>query len=795
VLIQQYVIAQSGWVDPDTLPGVTPSNVFVVNPLASDLQLNNHNILGSNMVIDGSANLNAVTLTGGRKICLSGTCRDTWPVVTGGITGGGTVEKIAKFTGASAIGDSTIEHRGNSIYAFNSGFSTSGLILGGGSVDPLQIYGMNNFSTSNLVYLSISGAAVPSSGNAINILNDGHGSGLIINNSRATNIKEGINITNGGLGNGLVVTQNNPTPGAATGRPFRVNDDNASDNTPFVVDWEGKVGIGTVSPNKNLHIQTASGNAEIDIQSGGVSGNHWGIYHDAATDDLFFWKDAANRVVFTDSGNINLQGSVCDINGANCFSGSTNYWTQDASLNLSRTNSNVHLLASGQTMPAALALSGTRMVWHPTKAALRIGGIGASGATKWSETNIGNYSLVFGLDSRASGLYSAVLSGNANNSDAEASVVAGGRQNQVAAFALEGAVVGGGANQVNGQGGFIGGGNQNITSGSYSVLSGGISNRLMGTGSVIGGGGWNIATTSYSVIGGGQQNGVNGQHGVVGGGYLNIVSSAQSTISGGWNNSISGPIGTIGGGKDNLILLEGQLSTIGGGTSNNISADYVAIAGGQSNTVSGDFGAIGGGSLNSVSGIFSVIPGGSANLAAGDYSLAAGRHMELSATADNSFVWGTSDTPVSITRDNSFIVFPTNPTGSLPRLGIGTSAPNSTVHIKSNSGNAEIDLQSGSSPYWGIYQDDTTDELRFWNNGVNKVIFKSNSLGVVSDSADGVDNYIQLDKVNAVPPVTDCDEVAEEGRMIWKAAGFNRLMICGYDSVSGLYGWRTLLSS
>ncbi len=48
-------------------------------------------------------------------------------------------------------------------------------------------------------------------------------------------------------------------------------------------------------------------------------------------------------------------------------------------------------------------------------------------------------------------------------------------------------------------------------------------------------------------------------------------------------------------------------------------------------------------------------------------------------------------------------------------LGIGTAAPNKLVHLKTASGNAEIEIQSADSPYWGIYQDDETDELRFWN--------------------------------------------------------------------------------
>lgn len=66
----------------------------------------------------------------------------------------------------------------------------------------------------------------------------------------------------------------------------------------------GYVGIGTDTPNKNLHVYDASANAEIDIQSG-ASANHWGIYQDATTQDLSFWN-TDNRVTFTDSGRVGV---------------------------------------------------------------------------------------------------------------------------------------------------------------------------------------------------------------------------------------------------------------------------------------------------------------------------------------------------------------------------------------------------------------------------------------------------------------------------------------------------------
>ncbi len=58
-------------------------------------------------------------------------------------------------------------------------------------------------------------------------------------------------------------------------------------------------------------------------------------------------------------------------------------------------------------------------------------------------------------------------------------------------------------------------------------------------------------------------------------------------------------------------------------------------------------------------------------------------------------------------------------------VGIGIAAPEKLLHLKTLTGNnAEIDIQSGSKPKWGIYHDETTEQLRFWNGG-NRVTFSS----------------------------------------------------------------------
>lgn len=163
-------------------------------------------------------------------------------------------------------------------------------------------------------------------------------------------------------------------------------------------------------------------------------------------------------------------------------------------------------------------------------------------------------------------------------------------------------------------------------------------------------------------------------------------------------------------------------SIVGGGTSNTASGGYATVAGGDKNTASGYFAAIGGGIGNTASGsLYATIPGGYYNIASGNYSFAAGNLAQ--ANHSGTFVWA-DDTLASFasTSPNQFLI---RASGG---VGIGTNAPQSSLQVAGN--------------------------------------------------------YIQFPTRAGAPPATDCDNVAEAGRIVVRTDGPPELYIC-----KGTAGW------
>ena len=83
------------------------------------------------------------------------------------------------------------------------------------------------------------------------------------------------------------------------------------------------------------------------------------------------------------------------------------------------------------------------------------------------------------------------------------------------------------------------------------------------------------------------------------------------------------------------------------------------------------------------------------NTAAGDYSWAGGRYMQLTANADNTFVWGNATSAVSIGTADAFLIFP-NATGATGRVGIGTDAPTAKLTVGAGTPSVITDAGTGT---------------------------------------------------------------------------------------------------
>jgi len=117
-------------------------------------------------------------------------------------------------------------------------------------------------------------------------------------------------------------------------------------------------------------------------------------------------------------------------------------------------------------------------------------------------------------------------------------------------------------------------------------------------------------------------------------------------------------------------------STIASGVSSTAMGESTIASGGSSNAMGQSTKATGNNStsmgyLTEASGYLSIAMG-AASIAGGISSFAGGRYMQLTNTANYTFVWGDSTTEQPISASNAFLIFPAGATGM---VGIGTKSP------------------------------------------------------------------------------------------------------------------------
>ncbi len=365
-------------------------------------------------------------------------------------------------------------------------------------------------------------------------------------------------------------------------------------------------------------------------------------------------------------------------------------------------------LTPNQTAPAQ-----ARFIWYPRKAAFR------AIWDRWGvtdDTQLGAYSTGFGDTPTVTGI-AATASGLFNTASGDYSVVAGGSNNT--ASGNYSTNTGGLGSTASGQYSVISGIN-NLVFDDYATVSGGIHNYSRGTGAIIVGGWGNqmsFASTYATLAGGGNHRiPFSSNYGTIAGGVVNHLDSADySTINGGYGNYIKGFYGYIGGGKYNnihgnynmigggeyanndfdesgnaVLIPDHSWAVITGGRRNYTKNNYATVLGGETNNTSGISSVITGGSNNIINGNYSVITGGDRNTADGDYSWVGGRYINLTNTANRTFVWGYSDKAVNITAANSFILSPGTDSGGSsiynPKLGINEPNPSGILSITLPSG-------------------------------------------------------------------------------------------------------------
>jgi hypothetical protein len=372
---------------------------------------------------------------------------------------------------------------------------------------------------------------------------------------------------------------------------------------------------------------------------------------------------------------------------------------------------------SGNVLPVLGASS--RLIWYPRKAAFRAGYVDGN---QWDNANIGNYSTALGQNATASGAYSVAGGGYVSTASGQYSTVIGGYTNT--AGGDYSAVIGGCNNVASGAYAIIVGNCMQIASGDYSTIVGGNAGRALANYTTLtGGGNANSASTPYSTIISGliniidQINGSAIGYNIIGNGFMNKARHDYTVIFNGSQNIVIAPYASIGDGQSNTVgfdnsgIISGLYSRISGGNMNAIKADYATISVGIRNLANGAYSTIGSGQDNTTNGLYSTIGTGMGttihgdystsmngyyNSVSGDYSWVEGDYIDLTNTADRTFVWSHANRfnggppRVSITNSDAFIIAsnlitslgPTTPWN--PKVGIRDINPVGVVEINAN---------------------------------------------------------------------------------------------------------------
>lgn len=122
------------------------------------------------------------------------------------------------------------------------------------------------------------------------------------------------------------------------------------------------------------------------------------------------------------------------------------------------------------------------------------------------------------------------------------------------------------------------------------------------------------------------------------------------------------------------------------------------------------------------------------------------------------------------------------------RVGIGTTTPNNLLHIYDTTKNAELDIQSvaGVDKHWGIYQDQETADLRFWQGDNRLVITKNGDIGIGTTTPTGA-KLVVNGTISALSPTAD-NQVATKSYVDAKSSSGSTNKMQVFDK-PGTFTW------
>jgi hypothetical protein len=488
------------------------------------------------------------------------------------------------------------------------------------------------------------------------------------------------------------------------------------------------VGIGTSTPNSDLHVYNTVANAEIDIQSVAGTGEHWGVYQQGTDDtattgyndtgDLRFWQDS-NRIVFGDNGRVGI-GTANLLNNFKLIIGNGSGNGNNISINGAANNfvgtqvavNGVEKWFSGMSSSSNFVIraNGNKDVLTASANSITFG----ADVNTANSLSITNNSLYVSKNSTVGGDRAAIIS------------------NYGPGFALEVSNYSTNASSKSiysvtdkGWSGWFRSRNAVSPDPDYKgvyidkLCLGGETNADCKTSWPTGSTTQTYATpTLAQVITQNPNAGTIDNKGVILGHDQTTYLNVGGAIKGSWlHASATG---------DNTIL--GKLG-IGTNTTPLPNPEQLQILG----TSAGSEGA------RIVNAFVGEWPK--------DSTFATFMHADLKESSSTGYALLQSfdGTTYLNSASGKNIVFRNNNVDKVTltfggRIGIGISAPNSDLHIYNAASNAEIDLQSGSNGHWGIYQQgsdnaSTTNyneagDLRFWQ-GSDRVVFADNgSVGI-----------------------------------------------------------------